>query len=38
LLSQHHKRTILISSNQRNEYDMADGILHVDNFKKQTMK
>ncbi len=38
LLSQHHKRTILISSNQRNEYDMADGILHVDNFKKLLMK
>ncbi len=38
LLSQHHKRTILISSNQSNEYDMADGILHVDNFKKQVMK
>ncbi len=34
LLSQHHKRTILISSNQSIEYDIADGILHIDNYKK----
>ncbi len=34
LLEQHHTKTIIISSNQSYEYDIADGVLVLDNFKK----